>query len=99
MHETTVIEDVMWNVTSYSVIENYHHFVVLLPASSTLMRGLAGSSKLFVIFYQTAWCHIPEDSITFFLILWGEVRLSSLGTLATSGPIVPVLDDRYVWSS
>jgi hypothetical protein len=32
--------------------------------------------------------------ILFFLVSWGGVRLSPLGTLATKGPIVRAPDDR-----
>jgi hypothetical protein len=36
----------------------------------------------------------------FFLVSWGGVRLSPLGTSATNWPIVPAPDDRWwVWSS
>jgi hypothetical protein len=37
----------------------------------------------------------PMDvGLVFFLVSWGGVRLSPLGTSATNWPIVPVLDDR-----
>jgi hypothetical protein len=38
--------------------------------------------------------------IFFFLVTWGGVRLSPLGTSATNWPIVPAPDDRWwVWTS
>jgi hypothetical protein len=33
-----------------------------------------------------------------FIISWGEVRLSPLGTPATNWPILPAPDVRWVWS-
>jgi hypothetical protein len=35
-----------------------------------------------------------SEGFSFFLVPWGGVRLSSLGTSATNWPIAPVLDDR-----
>jgi hypothetical protein len=34
------------------------------------------------------------NSFLYCFVLWGEVRLSVLGTSATSGPIAPVPDGR-----
>jgi hypothetical protein len=35
-----------------------------------------------------------KSNIVLFLVSWGGVRLSPLGTSATNWPIVPVPDDR-----
>jgi hypothetical protein len=37
------------------------------------------------------------QNYSFFLVSWGGVRLSPLGTSATSWPIVPAPDDRWWW--
>jgi hypothetical protein len=42
---------------------------------------------------------IQWSSLNFFFMSWRVVRLGPLGTRATSGPIVPVPDGRWVWSS
>jgi hypothetical protein len=36
-----------------------------------------------------------DSKISFFLVSWGGVRLSPLGTSATNWPIVPALDNRW----
>jgi hypothetical protein len=38
-----------------------------------------------------------DYNFTLFLISWGGVRLSPLGTSATNWPIVPAPDDRWWW--
>jgi hypothetical protein len=35
----------------------------------------------------------------FFIVSWGEVRLSTLDMSATNWPIEPAPDDKLVWSS
>jgi hypothetical protein len=44
---------------------------------------------------ECVWVEIHTfNGISIFLVSWGGVRLSPLGTLATNWPIVPVPDDR-----
>jgi hypothetical protein len=45
------------------------------------------------MYYQVARV-IQYKSITIFLVSWGEVRLSPLGTSATIWLIVPALNER-----
>jgi hypothetical protein len=35
----------------------------LSPPFSALGTEVAGSSKVFVLLFKTAWCHVPEDDI------------------------------------
>jgi hypothetical protein len=50
------------------------------------------SLHIFINFYSK----LPNCT-HFFLVSWGGVRLSPLGTSATNWPIVPAPDDRWWW--
>jgi hypothetical protein len=39
---------VLWDMMLYCLVDHYHCF--------------GGTSERLITFYQTTWCHIPEDS-------------------------------------
>jgi hypothetical protein len=69
------------------------------------MKVIELSVKKYIYLYCTHCteprnCFISSIGITFFLVSWGGVRLSPLGTSAINWLIVPAPDDRWwrVWS-
>jgi hypothetical protein len=59
------------------------------------------SSKALFMYHPTL-CNTDTEGVVkyLFLVSWGGVRLSPLGTSATNWPIVPAPDDRrWVWSN
>jgi hypothetical protein len=83
-------------ITLRTIIFVHKKASLFRTATKSQSRAAITSSSLNLILHYL----LVSDSVLslFFLISWGGVRRSPLGTSATNWPIVPAPDDRWVWS-
>jgi hypothetical protein len=58
------------------------------------LQDLHGATSQKTAFFIVTALKTSNLNTVFFLVSWGGVRLSPLGTSATNWPIVPAPDDR-----